>query len=71
MNFSKTTKVITIVATTGMVAWTSLMMFISPTSTISTWVHDLALDHPMLPFTLGVLVGHWFFPSGSNKSPRA
>ncbi len=68
MNFSLTTKIVAITCTSILIGWTSLMMFISPENTISTWIHDLALKHPIIPFTLGVLIGHWFFPSGSKKT---
>lgn len=34
----------------------------SEPATISELVRDVAFNHPMIPFGLGVLVGHWFWP---------
>lgn len=33
-----------------------------PGQTISEVIHALALKRPMIPFGIGVLCGHWFWP---------
>jgi hypothetical protein len=38
----------------------------SPGDTISEVVLEVALRHPIVPFALGVLCGHWFWP----QTPR-
>jgi len=34
-----------------------------PDTTISAVILKLSKEHPMIPFTLGVLVGHLFWPN--------
>jgi hypothetical protein len=46
-----------------LVAW-DIWLYVNPapSDTISRVIADAAQDHPLLPFALGVLIGHWLWP---------
>jgi len=51
------------VALVGLVTWATIaVIFGAPGDTISEHVRDLSAAFPLLPFGLGVLVGHWLWP---------
>jgi hypothetical protein len=45
-----------------LVGWDLWLYYHEPTSMISKVVLDTARQHPVLPFLLGVLSGHLFWP---------
>lgn len=61
MNWSKATKVIILVSVAGLSTWTALAaIFGNEGSTISGQVRDYGYTYPVVPFSLGFLLGHWF-----------
>ncbi len=51
-------------------AWTSLaVVWGGPGDSVSAHVRDYAAQFPLIPFAMGVVVGHWCWPMGPPK-PR-
>ena len=56
------TTIIMIVTVIGLVGW-DIYVAATPVGgdTISEIIRQSAKNHPMIPFVLGVLIGHWFW----------
>jgi len=49
------------------VAWDIYAYMHGTNSTISVVITDWAYYHPMAPFILGILMGHWLWPAKGSK----
>lgn len=61
MNWSAATKVVLLVAVVGLSIWTAITgLFGTPGSSISGHIRDYGHAYPVVPYSLGFLLGHWF-----------
>ena len=58
----KWTIAILVTAAAVLIGWDIYVAVASPPDTISLIVNGFAGDHPILPFGLGVIFGHLFWP---------
>jgi uncharacterized membrane protein len=56
------TTIIMVATVVGLIGW-DIYVAATPIrgDTISEIIRQAAYKHPMIPFTLGVLIGHWFW----------
>jgi hypothetical protein len=60
------TKLITASCIGILLVWTSIAVRFSPNDTVSELVRSTAHDQPMIPFLMGVFIGHWLFSMGAR-----
>ena len=65
---TKSKKITTIVIVAGVVLYTLYDIIVAVTGnvTLSEVIRNAAFKAPMIPFAVGVLIGHWFF----GKTPE-
>jgi len=64
LSFLNITKFLIILAFCTIFIWDSVVMFFAKdlNATISFAIYTISRDHPIIPFTIGVLCGHVFWP---------
>ncbi len=70
MDFLNVTKFLIILVFIVIFVWDSVVMFFAKdlNATISFSIYTISTQHPIIPFTIGVLVGHVFWPLGAVSS---
>ena len=70
MDFLNITKFLIILVFCVIFIWDSIVMFFAKdlNATISFSMYTISTQHPIIPFTIGVLVGHVFWPLNGGKS---
>lgn len=59
---TRTTKVAWLIAIAGLLAYETWTLFNNiPNDTLSEAVWDVASNYPLVPFAVGILMGHWFW----------
>ena len=67
MDWLNVTKYLIILVFIVIFVWDSIIMFFAAdlNATISFAIYTISRQHPIIPFTIGVLCGHVFCPLGS------
>ena len=67
MDWLYVTKFLLILVFIVIFVWDSIIMFFAAdlNATISFAIYTISRQHPIIPFTIGVLCGHVFWPLGS------
>ena len=68
MDFLNVTKFLVILAFCTIFIWDVAVMFFAKdlSATISFSIYTISREHPIIPFAIGVLCGHVFWPLNSN-----
>ena len=68
MDWLNVTKFLVILAFIVIFVWDSIVMFFAKDldATISFSIYTISRQHPIIPFAIGVLCGHVFWPLSSN-----
>jgi hypothetical protein len=62
MNLLPVTTVLVLIVVALLIAYDIFAVWKGkPGSTISEVIRSVGYGHPMIPFALGVLIGHWFW----------
>jgi hypothetical protein len=62
MTGRETTAIILVIVAGLLIVWDIYLAAAPPTGdTISEVIRDFAYRHPIIPFAIGVLIGHWFW----------
>ena len=65
---SRVTKVVLCVSIVALIVWATVAaIWGADGCTISEHVRYYAAQYPVVPFALGVLVGHWLWPMGAAQ----
>jgi peptidoglycan/LPS O-acetylase OafA/YrhL len=65
MSLGHVTRILLVVVILALAGWASVVsIFGQPLDTVSAHIRDYSAAAPILPFALGVLVGHWLWPQG-------
>jgi hypothetical protein len=64
---NRITKIIIAATVVLLVLWDVYAYLAEDNATISVVITDASYYTPWVPFALGVLMGHWFFPAKGSK----
>jgi len=64
----RVTRVVLLVVVIGLALWATVAALVGgPQDTVSAHIRDYCERFPLLPLSLGVLLGHWFWPLSSER----
>ena len=66
----KVLKIIMAVVTVVIIVFDIYLAINPATNTISRIIQTIAFKHPILPFAIGVLCGHWFWPVSKDVNKK-